>query len=154
MKEYSGPLRYVKIMKKLFWVFAAFCLPALMVCLVFAFSGAMAFVIIAPAVGILFLVVYALYAVRISMGVVIGMEVTDKVVHIKTNRKTFTYDVHGGCIAVKSSGSKYICKFRTQNSADSFIFFRRAPFSKPSDSQFSADALRPFFPRIDELKVL
>lgn len=151
MKEYSGPLRYVKIMKKAFRIFAVFAIPAFMVFLVFALSGAAAFWIITPVFGVLFFVVYGLYAMRVSMGVVIGMELTDRVVHLKTNRKVFTYDVHRGCVAVKICGNRYICRFRTQDSSDSFIFYRRAPFSKFSDTQFSEADIRAFFPRFDQV---
>lgn len=92
------------------------------------------------------LVVYGLYSMRISMGTVIGLEITDKLVYLHTKRKIFTYDVKMGCVAVKVKGNRYICTFETQDSRDKFTFYRHAPFSKYSDAQFTEDDISAFCP--------
>ncbi len=146
----QGVEKYVNTVKKLFTVFACLAIPAFMVCLVFAFAGVKAFWAIAPAVGILFLVVYSLYALRVSMGTVTGIEVTDTVVHLKTKRKIFTYDRIGGCASVKTYKNKFVCVFRTEDSQDKFVFLRRAPFSRYYEEQFLPDEVRLFYPDLDE----
>ena len=72
MKIKAGVEKYVGVCKKLFTVFACVTVPLFMVCLVFACARYLAFCFIVPAVGIAMVVVYALYASRISLGTVIG----------------------------------------------------------------------------------
>ena len=100
MKEQPAVVRYVRLMKK--WVVILSCLviPAIMVCAVFAFAGYIGFWIVTPAVLIVYLAVYAWYALHVSMGTVIGLEVTSEVIHVKTKRGTYTYDVKTGCAGV------------------------------------------------------
>lgn len=152
MRIKEGVRRYVQIMKKLFLIFSFIAIPAFMVCLVFAFSGFPVFVYIAPAVGLVYLVVYGCYAMCVSMGTVIGIEITDKILHIKTKRKTFSYDVHSGCVGMKVTDRKFVGTFETQTSRDKFTFYRRVLFSRYSDEQFTVDEIRLFFPRIDEMQ--
>lgn len=142
--------KYVDILKSLFIAFSVLVIPSFMVSLVYAFSGALAFCIIAPVLGVVYLVVYALYALRISMGTVIGTEITDKVVHIKTKRKTFTYDVHMGCVNVKVKKNKFIATFQTQDSRDKFVFLRRFAVFGSGAEQFTAEDIRAFYPALDE----
>ena len=141
---------YVRLIKKLFVIFSCVMIPAIMVCLVFAFGGVFAFYFIAPVLILAYLIVYGLYAIRISMSVVIGLEVTDQVIHLKTKRKTFTYDAKTGCVAMKAKKGKFIGTFRTQDSEDKFIFLRHVPFTKHYDIAFSADEMRYLFPDFDE----
>lgn len=151
MRMKEGVQRYVSIMKKLFLIFSFIAIPAFMTCLVFAFSGFSVFIYISPAVGVLYLAVYGFYAMFVSMGTVIGMEITDKMIHIKTKRKTFSYDVHAGCVDMKVTDRKFVGTFETQTSRDKFTFYRRVLFSRYSDEQFTVDEIRLFFPRIDEM---
>lgn len=146
----QGIRRYVDLMKKLFIAFSVVVIPSFMVCLVYAFTGAMAFCIIAPALGVLYLAVYALYALRISMGTVIGTEITDKFIHLKTKRKTFTYDAQTGCVGVKAKKNKFVCTFQTQDSRDKFVFLRRFAFFGNGEKQFTAEEIRAFYPALDE----
>ena len=81
---------YVRIMKKLFVIFSCFMIVAIMVSLTFAFSQFVAFYVIAPLLIVAYLVAYGFYAIRVSMSVVIAVEVTDLVIHLKTKRRTFT----------------------------------------------------------------
>ena len=134
----DGVEKYVKIVRQLFIIFNVIAIPAFMVSLVFAFSSFMAFYFIAPAVGILYFTVYGLYTMRVSLGVVIGMEVTDQVIHLKTRRKTFTYDAKRGCVAMKVYKNKFVGTFETQDSRDKFIFYRHPPFLPYSAEQFTA----------------
>ena len=150
MREKDGIVKYVGIVKKLFLALSFVAIPAFMVCLVLAFSGFKPFAFVAPAVGVGYLVIYGFYAMRVSMGTVLGVEVTDKVVHLKTKRKTFTYDVKRGCVGVKIYNNRFVCIFQTQDSRDGFIFYRRVLFSKYSEEQFTRDDLRAFYPAIDE----
>ena len=106
MKE--GILRYVNTVKKLFVAFSVVVLGAFMVSAVFAFNKFFAFYFIAPALLLLWLVVYGLYAMRVSLGTVIGIEITKQVVHLKTKRKTYTYDVQNGCENIQVKGNKFV----------------------------------------------
>ncbi|MDE7295654.1 MAG: hypothetical protein K2N84_00120 [Clostridia bacterium] len=142
--------KYVDILKRLFVAFSVVVIPSFMVCLVYAFTGALAFCIIAPALGIVYLVVYAFYALKISMGTVIGTEITDKVVHLKTKRKTFTYDVRRGCVDVKVKKNKFIATFQTQDSRDKFVFLRRFAVFGSGAEQFTVEDIRAFYPALDE----
>ena len=151
MKE--GILRYVKIMKRLFVIFSIVVLSAFMVCAVFAFNKIFAFYFIAPALLFLWLVVYGLYAMRVSMGTVIGIEVTNEVVHLKTKRKTYTYDRERGCEAIKIKGNRFIGTFSTQRSRDKFIFYRRVLFSKYHEEQFTKEDIARFFPEIMKIDI-
>ena len=143
-------VNYVRLVKKLFVIFSCVMLPAVMVCLIFAFGGSIAFCILAPALIIAYLTVYALYALRVSMGIVLGAEVTESVVHLKTKRKTFTYDARCGCVGVKVKKNKFVCTFRTQTSEDTFTFLRRVPFAKRYEEGFGEDEMRRIVPNFDE----
>lgn len=142
--------KYVDILKSLFVAFSVLVIPSFMVCLVYAFTGALAFCIIAPVLGVAYLVVYGCYALRISMGTVIGTEITDKVVHLKTKRKTFTYDVRMGCVDVKVKKNKFIATFQTQDSRDKFVFLRRFAVFGNGAEQFTVEEIRAFYPALDE----
>lgn len=144
-------LKFVKLARKLFIILSCVALPALMVCLVFAFSGAMAFYIITPVLFVAYLVLYGVYAMCFSMGVVIGLEVTDKVVHLKTKRKTFTYDVRMGCVEMKVHRNRFVGTFQTQDSRDKFTFYRRLPFGKYYEEQFTVQDIAAFYPDVYSL---
>ena len=96
MREQPTVLRYVRSMKKAMVIFSVFAIPAIMVCAVFAFLNYIGFWIVTPVAVIAYLAVYAVYALRVSMGTVIGLEVTNDVVHVKTKRAVYTYDVKSG----------------------------------------------------------
>lgn len=151
MKE--GILKYVKIMKRLYIAFTAVLFAGLMISLVYAFNRIFAFYIIAPALFLLWLAVYAFYALRVSMGTVVGVEVTDEVVHLKTKRKTYTYDRARGCESVKVKGNKFIGVFSNDKSRDKFIFYRRALFSSYRDEQFTVEDIAKFYPRIEDADI-
>lgn len=146
----DGVLHYVKIVKKLFLAFSFIAIPAFMVSLVFAFGKSVPFYFIAPAIAVCYFVVYGFYAMHVSMGTVTGIEITDKVVHLKTPRKTFTYDVNMGCVEVKTFKNKFVGTFQTQNSRDKFIFYRRVLFTKSYIEQFTAEDVLSFFPSFCE----
>ena len=78
------------------------------------------------------------------LGTVLGIETTDKVVHLHTARKTYTYDVNMGCVSVREYSNRFVAVFETQDSRDSFTFYKRAPFSSFSDGQFSSDDIARF----------
>lgn len=137
----------------MFVIFSCVALPALMVCLIFAFSGYAAFWFIAPAVFVVYLAVYGVYALVISMGTVIGFETTDKVVYVKTKRKTYTYDVKRGCKKVKATRRKFVCTFETQDSSDKFTFLRKVLFTKSYEDQFTAEEIATFYPAIEDMDI-
>ena len=149
MIEKQGIVKYAKIMKRLFVVMSIVVLPLFMLCLVYAFMGFAAFWIITPVLGVGYLTAYGFYAMRLSMGTVTGIEVTDKVVHVKTPRKTFTYDVRMGCIAVRVKKNKFICTFRTEDSKDTFLFYRRVLFSPYYQEQFTKEEVAQFYPKLE-----
>ena len=151
MKE--GILKFVKIIKRLFILYSVVVLLAFMISAVFAFNKVFAFYFIAPALLLAWLVVYGLYAMRVSMGTVIGVEVTNEVVHLKTKRKTYTYDRERGCEKIIVKGNKFIGTFATQSSRDTFIFYRRVLFSKYHEEQFTAEEIARFYPKIEEMDI-
>lgn len=151
MHEKAGVVRYVKIVKKLFLALSCLVIPAIMVMLVFAFLHVLACIILVPTLTVAYLAVYGLYALRVSMGTVIGLDVYEKTVNVRTKRKTWTYDVNRGCVAVKVKKNKFVATFQTQDSRDSFLFYRRVLFSKYSEEQFTADEIRLFYPAIDDI---
>ena len=80
MREQPTVLRYVRSMKRAMVIFSFFAIPAIMVCAVFAFLGYIGFWIVTPVALVAYLALYGWYALRVSMGTVIGTEVTDTVV--------------------------------------------------------------------------
>lgn len=149
----SGSVKFVSVMKLLLVLVSIAVLPAVMVltavaCNVTGLPRAVYSVVIAVlAAG--WLALYGAYALQVSMGTVIGLETTAKVVHLYTKRKTFTYDIRMGCVAVKVKGSRYLCTFETQDSRDKFTFYKHAPFSKYTDGQFTEEDIRSFCPAFD-----
>ena len=145
MKEQPFVIRYVRAMKRCILLLSCIAIPAIMVCAVFAFLGYIGFWIVTPVALVAYLALYGWYALRVSMGTVIGTEVTDTVVHVKTKRAVYTYDVKSGCIAVRQKKNCWIATFRTQTSQDSFIFYRRAPFSRPYETAFMQEDIDAFW---------
>lgn len=150
MNEKAGIVRYVRTVKKLFIAFSAVSIPLFFVSLTFAVAGYTAFFLIAPALGILYFALYAVYALRVSMGTVIGVELTEDTIRLKTPRKTFSYDARSGCIGVKKKGKKFIATFCTANSKDSFIFYNRVLFSPYGEEQFTIKEMTVIYPRLEE----
>lgn len=145
----SGAEKYVAIMKRLFVAFSVVLFLAMAVFLMFAYYGFLGCILVTAALALLWIVVYGFYAMRVSMGTVIGMSVTEKMLYLVTKRKVFTYDAAEGCIGMVRKGNRFIGTFETQDSRDKFIFYRRAPFSKYSDGQFTEEELRAFCPLIE-----
>lgn len=145
MKEQPTIIRFVRRIKKWFVIASCIAIPAIMVCVVFAFAGYIGFWIVTPVLLVVYLALYGWYALHVSMGTVIGMEAVGDVVHIKTRRGTFTYDAKKGCVAVREKRHRFIATFRTQTSQDSFTFYRRAPFSKPYETAFTDEDLALFW---------
>ncbi|MBO5046136.1 MAG: hypothetical protein J6C93_04620 [Clostridia bacterium] len=152
----SGIVKYVNVVKSFFRLFTVVCIPAFMVLLVVAFNAEekadkLLFGFLAGGVLLLFFIVYGFYSMRVTMGTVMEVQWTDQVVHLKTPRKTYTYDVVGGCVDMKVTGRKFVGTFETQDSRDKFIFYRRAPFSAYREEQFTVNEIRAFYPKIDEI---
>ncbi len=145
MNEKAGVVKYVKVMKRLFIALSVVALPSLMVFLALAIHGELAFQIATPILAVAYLTAYGFYAMHVSMGTVIGIEVTSKVVHLKTKRKTFTYDVKRGCVAMRESARKFVGTFETQDSRDKFVFYRHVPFSGWANEQFTREEMGSFF---------
>lgn len=141
---------YVRIMKKLFVIFSCFMIVAIMVSLTFAFNQFVAFYVIAPLLIVAYLVAYGFYAIRVSMSVVIAVEVTDLVIHLKTKRRTFTYDAKAGCVAMKEKRGSFVGTFRTQDSEDKFVFLRHVPFTKSYETAFTEEDMRLIYPAFGE----
>lgn len=149
MREKPDIVAFVKLVRRLFIAFSVIALPAEMVFLVFAFMGYIGCIVGAAVLGVGYIAVYAAYAMQISMGTVLGVELTDKVIHVKTRRKIFTYDARRGCVAVKVKHSHFIATFQTQDSRDSFVFFRRLPLSRTKAEQFTIEEMRTICPAFD-----
>lgn len=151
--ERSGSVKYVKLMGRLFLCWSIVLLPTLMIFLVLAFNTkgteCVLYSIGSALLALAFFVSYGFYTFRVTLGTVIGLEQTDKVVHLHTKRKTFTYDAHMGCVEVKVKRNRYVCVFETQDSRDSFLFYRHAPFSKYSDGQYTDRDIAGFCPAFD-----
>ena len=151
MKE--GIVKYVKIIKRLYVIFTIIILLAVMISAVFAFNKFAAFYIITPVLIVLWLTVYGLYALRVSMGTVLGVEVTKEFIYLKTKRKTYTYDREKGCEEIKYKGNKFIGTFVTERSRDKFVFYRRVLFSKYQDEQFTVEDIAAFYPKVREMNI-
>ena len=151
MKE--GIAKYVKIIKRLYVVFTIVMLVAIMVSAVFMFNKFFAFYFITPALLITWLVVYGCYALRVSMGTVLQIEVTKEVIHLKTKRKTYTFDREHGCEKVEVKGNKFIGTFVTEKSRDKFIFYRRVLFSAYQNEQFTKEDIALFYPQIEQMNI-
>lgn len=149
----SGPAKYASRAKFLLILLSIAVFPAIMILTALACNvkGAACAVysVVVALLALSWLIVYGVYSFRVSMGTVIGIEVTAKVVHLYTKRKTFTYDAHMGCVAVKVKRNRYVCTFETQDSRDSFLFYRHAPFSKYSDEQFTEEDIVSFCPAFE-----
>ena len=96
MREQPTVVRYVRTMKKWMVILSCIAIPAIMICAVFAFMGYIGFWIVTPVALVVNLDIYGWYALHVSMGTAIGLEVTPEVVHVKTKRGTYTYDVRSG----------------------------------------------------------
>lgn len=150
MKVYKpAVLKYVKFWKKTFVVFSCIALPALMISLILA-QNFIGFWFVSAGVAVVYLTVYGFYALNISMGTAIGFETTDKVVHVMTKRKTYTYDRNRGCKKVKTTKRKFICTFETQDSRDKFTFPRKVMFAKSYEEQFTLEEIATFYPAVGE----
>lgn len=142
-------VRFVKIVKNIVTLVCAALAVFSMIALVFAFSGYLGFIILAPIGIVAFLVVYGFYAVKFSLDVVLGVEMGAQTMLIKTKRKTFTYGL-GDCVSVKEYDKKYVCTFQTQDSSDRFTFLKRAPFSKPYEEGFTEEDIQKIYPQFAE----
>ena len=151
MKE--GIVKYVKIIKKLYVIFSIVILLAVMVSAVFAFNRFAAFYIITPVLIVIWLTVYGVYALRVSMGTVLGVEINKQFIYLKTKRKTYTFDRETGCEEVKYKGNKFIATFSTERSRDKFIFYRRVMFSAYQDEQFTVEDIAAFYPKVQEMNI-
>lgn len=149
MKE--SIFRYVKAVGKITLVLRIALILFSLVALVLAFSGYIGYMILAGASIVAYIVIYVVYAMKISMDIVLEANTTKEVVHIRVKRKIFTYDAVTGCIGVKEYAKKYVCTFQTQDSVDHFTFYKRAPFAKPYEEGFTERDIRAFCPRFDEL---
>ncbi len=138
-------LRYVKLIRNIVTVVCALLAIFSLIALVYAFQGYMGYIILAPVGIVLFIAVYAVYASKISLDTVLGIEVAKNTVHIITKRKTFTYDLQSGCTEVKESDKKYVCTFVTQDSEDKFTFYKTVPFKKPYEVCFEDRDIGVFF---------
>ena len=85
---------------------------------------------------------------RVSMGTVTEIAFGEKVVYVKTLRKIYTYSLNGGCVEVKVLSDRFIATFETQDSRDSYIFYRKVPFSSGRDEQFTMAEIAAFYPEI------
>ena len=149
-----GPEKYVSVVKIALIVLSIAVFPVIMVLTAVAFHledtlPRVVYSIVIAVLALGWLVAYGFYAMRVSMGTVLGVETNEKVVYLHTKRKIFTYDVKMGCVAVKVKGNRYICTFETQDSRDKFTFYRHAPFSKYSDEQFTDEDISSFCPAFE-----
>lgn len=144
----DGPVKYVRRIKAAYTLFSALFIVAFMVLLVFAFNGSdvgkPVFFSVAAVLLIGYFISYGFYTSRVTLGTVLGIETTDLVVHLHTLRKTYTYDVHMGCVGVREYKNRFVAVFETQDSRDSFIFYKHAPLSSYSDGQFTLSDIARF----------
>ncbi len=146
MNEKEGVVRYVRTVRKLFLAFSIIVIPLFFVCVTFAIARYAAFWIITPVLGIAYFTVYGVYVMRVSLGTVIGVQLTQEVIHVRTLRKTYTYDRQSGCVSVKRKGKKFVATFRTQDSEDKFLFYNRVLFSPYREEQFTAEEMSFIYP--------
>ena len=144
----DGPVKYVRRIKAAYTLFSALFIVAFMVLLVFAFNGSdvgkPVFFSVAAVLLIGYFISYGLYTSRVTLGTVLGIETTDLVVHLHTPRKTYTYDVRMGCVGAREYKNRFVAVFETQDSRDSFIFYKHAPLSSYADGQFTLSDIARF----------
>ena len=144
----DGPVKYVRRIKAAYTRFSALFIVAFMVLLVFAFNGSAVgkpvFFSVAAVLLIGYFISYGFYTSRVTLGTVLGIETTDLVVHLHTPRKTYTYDVRMGCVGVREYKNRFVAVFETQDSRDSFIFYKHAPLSSYADGQFTLSDIARF----------
>lgn len=147
----TGVARYVKIMRSLFVAFCVIAVPALMISLSLAVNleDKALWICVSVAVALLFFVAYGFYTMNVAMGTVVEVQCTDRMIYLKTPRKTYSYDAESGCVSVRVYKNKFVGVFETQDSRDKFVFYRRVLFSKYHEVQFTEDDIRPFYPLID-----
>ncbi len=138
-------VRYLKFVKNIVTFLCVALGIAIFISLGFAFSGYIGFMIIAPALMVVFLVIYGIYAVKFSLDLVLAVECGSKTLVITTKRKSFTFGLDA-CTDVKETDRKYVCTFRTETSEDKFTFLKRAPFMKPYETCFTEEDIRTFYP--------
>lgn len=109
MNEKEGIVRYVRTVRKLLIAFSAVAVPLFFVCLTFAIARYAAFWIITPVLGVLYFTLYGVYVMRVSLGTVLGVQLTEELIYVKTLRKTFAYDRREGCVSVTKKGKKICC---------------------------------------------
>ena len=146
MNEKEGIVRYVRTVRKLLIAFSAVAVPLFFVCLTFAIARYAAFWIVTPVLGVLYFTVYGVYVMRVSLGTVLGIQLTEELIYVKTLRKTFAYDRREGCVSVTKKGKKYVATFRTQDAQDSFLFYSRVLFSPYCEEQFTAEEMSMIYP--------
>lgn len=150
MKE--GILSYLKKAKILYTVLNVMCI--LFMCASFViltqYYRYMGMLILFGAILVvflgLFIAIHIIYNNKVAMGTVFEYIVKGNTITLRTPKKNFTYDLENGCKSVVKKGNKYVCLFVDASYADTFIFYKRAPFVKTHDTQFSDDDIRVFFP--------
>ena len=149
MNEKAGIVRYVNIIKKLFVAFSVVMLPVFCICLFYAVQRYVAFWIITPALVVVYFVVYGVYAMRVSMGTVTAIQIVGSSVRVYTKRKMFLYDLSDGEISVKEKPNKFIVTFRTSDTQDSFLFYRRVAFTPYHEEQFTKNDILSIYSVLD-----
>lgn len=150
----AGVAKYVKIMKRLMFACGAILLPTLMVLLVFTVNSENKGLFISLVVvdALLFFTLYGFYTVRVSLGAVLQLETNSKMMYLKTSRKVFSYDLKRECVKMKIYPNRFVATFRTQDSEDSFTFYRHVPFTPYQEEQFTMEEMRQIFPQIDDIE--
>lgn len=100
----------------------------------------------------LFIAIHIIYNNKVAMGTVFEYVVEKNTITLRTPKKNFTYDLTNGCKSVVKKGGKYVCLFVDASYADTFIFYKRPPFAKNYETQFSDDDIRVFFPSFVSLR--
>ncbi len=144
MKE--GILSYLKKIKTLYIILMVILTAGTLFCLPFATMLYLGYVIIAVVLIALIIVLKIVYSNKVSLGTVFEIRTNGDTLILRTSKQDFMYNLTNGCKKVKVRANKFICTFESGGFEDSFIFYKRAPFSKSDDIQFTSDDIRIFYP--------
>lgn len=157
MKE--GILSYLKKAKTLYTVLNVICFLLIgisFVMLTQVYNKYIGLIIVFGSILVvalgLFIAMHIVYNSKVAMGTVFEYIVERGTITLRTPKKDFTYDLAEGCKSVVKKGGKYVCLFVDGTYADTFIFYKRVPFAKNYDDQFSDDDIRVFFPSFVSLR--
>jgi len=104
------------------------------------------FIAIMAVALVIIIALHVVYNNKVAMGTVFEYEVHGNTITLRTPKKDFTYDLLNGCKSVSDKGNRYVCLFIDADYADTFTFYKVAPFTNNPATQFSEEDILTFYP--------